>query len=85
VGVRTEKQYKELFTDLKALHFIHITNGTWDASFWLGFDLRKKGLTIPATDILIATAAIESGCMVLHSDHHFDLISKHSNLTAKRV
>ncbi len=78
--VLSEKHYRELHEELEALHFIPITDAIWKFSYRLGFDLRKNGLTVPATDVLIASVAINSGCAVLHCDKHFDLISKHTKL-----
>jgi predicted nucleic acid-binding protein len=42
--------------------------------------LHKKGITVPYTDILIASAALYSKATLLHADIHFDLIAKHTQL-----
>ena len=33
---------------------------------------RKKGITIPATDLLVAACAQTNGARLLHFDSHFD-------------
>jgi len=84
-GVKSKKQYEELLEDLKALHNIPITDEVWEYSFKLGFELRNRGITVPAADILIASAAIKYDQILLHYDKHFDLISNRSKLKVKRM
>jgi len=84
-GVSSGSHFEELRADLNALHKIRITDETWSAACRLGFELRRKGLTAPSTDVLIASAAITAGCVLLHRDKHFDLIAKHSALKSKRI
>lgn len=52
-----------------------------DAEVWaLGADLarkaRGKGLTIPATDLVIAACARRHGVGLEHTDEHFDALEK---------
>jgi predicted nucleic acid-binding protein len=39
-------------------------------------EYRRKGLTAPSTDILIATCALQAGAILLHADAHFDLMER---------
>ena len=52
----------------------------WEESTKLAFNLRCKGITVPYTDILIASCALKIGATLVHADAHFDLIHKHSKL-----
>jgi len=36
--------------------------------------LRRNGITVPYTDILIAACALTCGATVLHADVHFELM-----------
>jgi len=36
--------------------------------------LRRRGITIPSTDILIGTCALNVGAILVHADTHFDLM-----------
>ena len=74
-GTRTEREYQELKEDLEALIHLETTYKTWERASHLAYELRRKGLTVPATDVLIMTVAVESGCSLLHADHHFDLMA----------
>ncbi|MDZ4743712.1 MAG: PIN domain-containing protein [Verrucomicrobiota bacterium] len=51
----------------------------WGKAGRLEKKLRQNGLTIPRDDILIATVAIESHCLLYCRDKHFDLIRKTAN------
>ena len=44
----------------------------------LGFNLKRKSVTVPHTDILIATCALQSGSIIVHADAHFDMMAKHA-------
>jgi len=75
-GTRTEREYQELKEDLRALIQLETTSKTWERASHLAYELKRKGLTVPATDVLIMTVAVENGCSLLHADHHFDLMAE---------
>lgn len=77
---RSKSEYKRLMNRLDVLENIKIDEIVWDMAYNLGYKLRRKGLTIPLTDILIASCALSEECILLHADNHFDLIAKHVNL-----
>lgn len=73
-GCTAEKELEILKTRLEALEFCPMDGFNWDGVYSLGFSLRRKGLTIPTLDILIASLAAENGYTLLHHDHHFRMI-----------
>jgi predicted nucleic acid-binding protein len=79
-GTRTEEEYQELSEDLEALQQFPITDTVWKFSGWLAHTLRHKGLSIPPTDILIASVALTYPCSLLHADKHFDMLARHVRL-----
>ena len=79
-GARSEKEYDVLNDRLATLHYLSTPESTWEKVGQRANHLRKKGLEIPTTDILIATIAIENRVPLLHKDHHFKFIASHSNL-----
>ncbi|PIX84760.1 MAG: VapC toxin family PIN domain ribonuclease [Nitrospirae bacterium CG_4_10_14_3_um_filter_53_41] len=81
-GCKTEKEFDVLKTRLDSLESFTIEEMSWEEIYGFGFSLRRKGLTIPTMDILIAFLAIEKDLTLLHHDHHFRLIAKHSKLNA---
>lgn len=79
-GAKFEEEYTRLKTRLESLYFIESIKSVWDTASKLAFDLRRKGVTVPHTDIYIAAAAIQENAVLLHADSHFDHIAKHSTL-----
>lgn len=75
-GARTEKEYKRLKSRLNALDHVETDDDIWRNACENGFRLKRKGLTIPSTDVLIATCALHEDAVLLHGDAHFDLIAK---------
>jgi len=79
-GAKTEEEFNRLKDRIGALEEISCDAELWESAGRLSFDLRRKGLTIPSTDILIASAALKSGSTLLHADSHFDIIASETDL-----
>jgi len=79
-GTKSEKEYNRLKSRLDALYYIEATKSLWDLSSNLVFDLRRKGVTVPYTDIFIAASAMKEKAILLHADSHFDVIANHTDL-----
>jgi predicted nucleic acid-binding protein len=79
-GTKTDKEFKRLKTYLDALEDLEISGPQWERAYELSFNLRRKGLTIPYTDVLIAACALSKDLVLMHADTHFDAISKHVGL-----
>jgi len=75
-GAKSAKEFKVLRQDFMALEIISLSNEIWGKAFEMGFSLRKAGINVPTTDILIAAAAIAADAALMHKDKHFPLIAK---------
>jgi predicted nucleic acid-binding protein len=75
-GVRSEKEYKRLEMRLDALDQVETGSDLWRCACEYGFRLRREGLTVPSTDVLIAACAKEEEAVLLHADAHFDLMAR---------
>ena len=53
-----------------------IDEAIWSDAIALASDARKQGITVPATDLLIASCARHYGVRLLHCDRHFDAIAE---------
>jgi len=84
-GTKTEKEFERLQTRLAGLVNIEADHSVWHRAFELGFSLRRKGLTIPHTDILIASCAMQIDAVLLHADAHFDLIASKASLRVESL
>ena len=79
-GTKTEIEFQRLKARLDALDSVDTDMNLWARAYELAFNLRRRGVTIPYTDILIAACALHANASILHADAHFDLISKHFEL-----
>ncbi|MFO8240013.1 MAG: PIN domain nuclease [Dissulfuribacterales bacterium] len=79
-GTRSEHEYSRLQSRLNALTEIPIHSDVWKSASRTAFNLRRVGLTIPATDILIAGTALYVQAALVHVDRHFDMIAGHIDL-----
>jgi predicted nucleic acid-binding protein len=70
-GARSEKERAELTNALSALPFLEVTEALWVKAGQLSATLRKAGRTIPFSDILLATLAIENNLTLMTVDEHF--------------
>lgn len=82
---RTKKEYNEILSDLSALHYFEVNKVIWEKASQLGFDLRRKGKTIPSTDLLIASIALHYNLILLHANNHFEQIKEYTNLKTKNL
>ena len=76
-GCKTEKERDRLRLQLESLDLLDMEAHIWERAYDLAFDLRRKGLTIPTVDILIAALAQANHCLLLHFDRHFLRIAEH--------
>jgi predicted nucleic acid-binding protein len=44
--------------------------------------MRRKGITVPTVDIIIAAAAKIYNCSLLHHDKYFRALAKHLHISA---
>lgn len=79
-GVRTERELSELHAALGAVVWIEATRETYARAGKLAFELRRKGITAPITDCVIAAASESAGGCILTLDAHFQEIAEISSL-----
>jgi predicted nucleic acid-binding protein len=79
-GTKSEKEYLRLKSRLEALYYVETDRILWGLASKLAFDLKRKGISIPYADIVIATCAMQERAILVHADSHFDSISKHTDL-----
>ena len=73
-GCRTSKETDTILSKLTGLRFLEMGFSTWRRTGELSASLRRKGVTIPLSDIVIAALALEHRCQVYALDPHFQQI-----------
>ena len=81
-GCRDRKEYESMKSRMEALEMLPVNEDVWESAYWAGYNLRRKGITVPTVDILILSIAKVHSCSVLHHDKHFKLVAKHLGVIA---
>ena len=74
-GCKSESEKKRLRMDLENLELLEINKQVWEQAYGLAYNLRRKGITIPTIDLLIAALSLAYDCSLLHNDHHYQMIA----------
>jgi predicted nucleic acid-binding protein len=74
-GARSQEEWEKLDELLSALHLLPVTEEHWRETALMGFQLRRQGITVPFTDLLIGAVALKADAALVHRDRHFDLIA----------
>ncbi len=73
-GIKSAKEQGYVTELLDGIPAVEVNSATWINAGRLACSLRRKGLTLPLTDIAIATVAIEHNLSVFTLDKHFEQI-----------
>jgi predicted nucleic acid-binding protein len=73
-GARGEAEQRFLASLEEELESLPTTAEVWHRSRALARTCRAAGVTVPATDLLVAACAAHHGAALLHRDRHFDLV-----------
>jgi len=82
-GARSDQEWLLVSRVLSGLHLLPVEERIWEQEAQMAYRLRRIGVTVPSTDLLIAAVAEEAGAVVLHRDRHFDLIAAHLPVTVE--
>jgi predicted nucleic acid-binding protein len=73
-GTGSPEEFETLRDLLGELPFLPIQGDTWIGAAGMAAGLRRRGLTLPMTDILLATLARVNQCRIWSLDPHFTSI-----------
>lgn len=74
-GATTTKDFNSLKESFEGLVKLEVDERVWEISAEWAFELRRAGISVPLTDILIAATTYTNSALLLHADKHFDFIS----------
>ena len=75
-GIKSDSEKLKINDILLNLPYVEVNKIIWQRSAEIAFNIKKKGFTVPFSDILIAVLAIENNLSVFTLDKHFELISE---------
>ncbi|MBI4823364.1 MAG: PIN domain-containing protein [Nitrospirae bacterium] len=82
-GCKDRKEFEELKSYLEVLSLYNVTDRTWSIAYEAGFLLRRKGLTMPTADIIIASMAKENKLTILNHNNHLKTICRELGVKTK--
>ena len=71
-GARKKTEFNQILDNIVALPYLETTHQTWVSAGKLSFEMRRKGITIPVSDLVLACLAGENDCLIFSLDRHFD-------------
>ncbi len=77
---RDRDQYDAIAADFTAFHWAAVDRAVSLRASDLGYRLRRTGVTVPATDLLVFASALEAGAELMHHDAHFARIAAEAPL-----
>jgi tRNA(fMet)-specific endonuclease VapC len=73
-GIKVNREREVIRSCIDAVSYIEMTYNDWVFAGDLSSELRKKGITIPLTDIAISAMAINNNMSIATLDRHFNQI-----------
>lgn len=73
-GVKSDKEKADVLNAVSGLPYREMNGLLWQKSAELSVSVKKKGLTLPLSDIFIAAIAVEHDIPVFTLDKHFSQI-----------
>ena len=70
-GIKNPEEVRRVRESLQALPFLETTREEWQKAGELSAQLRRKGLTLPLSDLIIAATALQEKVAVFALDPHF--------------
>jgi predicted nucleic acid-binding protein len=74
-GFAQANERETIESDFSGLHTIELTPDIFHEAVTICGKLRDDGLTVPATDAIIAATALSVGAALIHRDSHFENIT----------
>jgi predicted nucleic acid-binding protein len=74
-GIRNPGDDEQVQAAFDALVMFEVTAQTWVSAAKLTSELKKQGITLPMSDIIIAAVALEHNLTIMTVDQHFQQIA----------
>ena len=70
-GIRDRQVFNRMEEFFSLLPAVEFDNALWQTACRLAWQLDRQGKVLPLSDILIATAALQSNAIIVSTDKHF--------------
>jgi len=76
-GARTPAELERLAAALAGLKFLPSGRSSFESAGRNGYALKRKGVSVPLSDILIATDCVDHDLVLIEADRHYATIASH--------
>jgi predicted nucleic acid-binding protein len=76
-GARSPAEIDRLSLALAGLKFVPSDRDSFQSAGRNGFALKRKGVSVPLSDIIIATDCIDHSLVLIEADRHYAAIAAH--------
>lgn len=76
-GARTRAELERLAAALAGLRSLPSGRSSFESAGRNGFALKRKGVSVPLSDILIATDCVDHDLVLIEADRHYAAIASH--------
>ncbi len=73
-GLKSEKEKIKVVDTLLGLEYVEMSSDLWKNAGEIAASLKKNGINLPMSDILIASIAIKHNLQIFTLDKHFEQI-----------
>jgi len=77
IGARSPAEIDRLATALAGLKLVPSDRDSFQSAGRNGFALKRKGVSVPLSDIIIATDCIDHSLVLIEADRHYAAIAAH--------
>ncbi len=78
-GAKSPKEFDQFREDFAAIPCLSATSASWRQAEEISFALGRRGLHVPAADLLIAAVAISEKVPLWHADRDFERVRQVSS------
>lgn len=76
-GAKSPAELERLASALAGLKFVPSDRAAFESVGRNGFALKRKGVSVPLSDLVIATDCLSHGLVLIEEDRHFAAIAAH--------
>ena len=80
IGTRTQKEYDLTKNNLECFTTLELDDRVFNEISKVGFQLKRKGITVPLSDLIIAVQCFEQQLILIEKDKHFEKIKRYLGL-----
>jgi hypothetical protein len=85
IGAKNNKEFNFLKSNFAGFNYLETDESIFEDTSRIGFKLKKEGISIPLTDLIITAHCIKYNLVIVTFDEHFKLINKKLNLKLLEV